>query len=74
MGRGLADSAKVLAALEALASPMPFLVGPTLSLADLMLFAFLDFGVSVGQPIDPANMNVLGWYERMKSRPSAQMN
>ncbi len=35
-----------------------FTAGDTLSLADIMLFAFLDFGASVGQPIDPAFTNI----------------
>lgn len=51
-----------------------FVAGDAFTLADIMLFAFLDFGASVGQPIDPANTNILGWYERMKSRPSFAAN
>ncbi len=51
-----------------------FTAGDTLSLADIMLFAFLDFGASVGQPIDPAFTNIGRWYERMKSRPSVNAN
>lgn len=57
--------------LDPLIVDRDFIAGDTLSLADIMLFAFLDFGVSVGQPIDPAFTNVGRWYERMKSRPSA---
>lgn len=57
--------------LDPLIAGRGYVAGDTLSLADIMLFAFLDFGASVGQPIDPANTNILGWYERMKSRPSA---
>ena len=40
-------------------------------LADIMLYAFLDFGASVGQPLDPENRNILRWYEGMKARPIA---
>ena len=43
VGRGLAGAAKVLAALEALAAPDAFLVGPTLSLADLHLGAMIAY-------------------------------
>ena len=57
--------------LDPLIAGRDFIAGDTLLLADLMLFAFLDFGVSVGQPIDPSFTNVVRWYERMKSRPSA---
>lgn len=60
--------------LDPLIAGRHFIAGDTLSLADLMLFAFLDFGVSVGQPIDPEFTNVVRWYERIKSRPSANSN
>lgn len=60
--------------LDALIAGREFIAGDALSLADIMLFAFLDFGTTVGQPIDPAATNVQRWYERMKSRPSAQTN
>ncbi|HEY4343425.1 MAG TPA: glutathione S-transferase family protein [Parvibaculum sp.] len=48
-----------------------FLAGKRLTLADIHLFCVLDFGAAVGQPIDPANKNVMAWFERMKARPSA---
>jgi len=60
--------------LDPLIAAREFIAGDALSLADLMLFAFLDFGVSVGQPIDPEFTNVVRWYERIKSRPSANSN
>jgi len=41
------------------------------TLADVALFAFVDFGAQVGQPLDPACKNLTAWLERMKSRPSA---
>lgn len=48
-----------------------FVCGKRLTLADLMLFAFIDFGHGVGQNIDPGCTQLLAWYERMKQRPSA---
>jgi glutathione S-transferase len=60
--------------LDPLIAGRDYIAGDTLSLADLLLFAFLDFGVSVGQPIDPAFTNIVRWYERMKSRPGANSN
>jgi glutathione S-transferase len=60
--------------LDPLIAGRSFIAGDALSLADIMLFAFLDFGATVGQPIDPTATNVQRWYERMKSRPSARMN
>lgn len=59
--------------LDPLIAGRDFIAGDTLSLADLLLFAFLDFGVSVGQPVNPAFANVNGWYERMKARPSVNL-
>ena len=60
--------------LDAQIAGREFVAGDALSLADVMLFAFLDFGAGVGQPIDPAHTHVAAWYERMKSRPSAMAN
>jgi glutathione S-transferase len=60
--------------LDPLIAGRDFIAGDALTLADLMLFAFLDFGAGVGQPIDPAATNVTAWYDRMKARPSATPN
>lgn len=48
-----------------------FLCGDRLTLADILLFCFLQFGASVGQPLNPDNRNVQAWFDRMKARPSA---
>lgn len=56
--------------LDPLIAGREFIAGDRVSLADILLFAFLDFGAGVGQPIDPANGNVIRWFERMKARPS----
>jgi len=42
------------------------------TLADVALFAFLEFGATVGQPLDPALANLTAWFERTKARPSAK--
>ncbi|HEX2812200.1 MAG TPA: glutathione S-transferase [Sphingopyxis sp.] len=60
--------------LDPLIAGHDFIAGDRVTLADLMLFAFLDFGAGVGQPIDPAATNVTAWYDRMKARPSATPN
>ncbi|WP_257548118.1 glutathione S-transferase family protein [Sphingopyxis sp. DBS4] len=60
--------------LDPLIARRDFIAGDRVTLADLMLFAFLDFGAGVGQPIDPAATNVTAWYDRMKARPSATPN
>jgi glutathione S-transferase len=48
-----------------------FIAGKRMTLADILLFCFLDFGVAVGQPVNPENKNVAAWFGRMKARPSA---
>lgn len=63
---------KHLAWLDGQLAGRPFVCGDRLTLADVMLFAFLDFGAQVGQPVDPALANVTGLLERMKARPSAK--
>jgi glutathione S-transferase len=50
-----------------------FLCGKRFTLADVMLFCFLEFGASVGQPLDPANKNLVAWHGRVKARPSASV-
>ena len=48
-----------------------FIAGSAISLADILLFCFLSFGTNVGQPLNQENKNVVAWFERMQSRPSA---
>ena len=42
------------------------------TLADVTLYAFLEFGGTVGQTLDPALKNLAGWLEKTKARPSAE--
>jgi glutathione S-transferase len=60
-----------LVKVDALMGGNPFVAGKKLTMADLLLFAFLDFMKGVGQPLDPANKNLTAWFERLKARPSA---
>lgn len=60
-----------LAWLDGLMNGKPYICGDRLTLADIMLFCFLDFFAGVGQPIDPALKNIVAWYARLKARPSA---
>jgi glutathione S-transferase len=57
--------------LDGLIAGREFVCGNRLTLADILLFVFLEFGKMVGQPVDPANANLLALIERMKARPSA---
>jgi len=59
-----------LAWLDPLIADRAFIAGDRLTLADIHLFAFLEFGGVVGQPIDPGCTNMLAWFDRMKARPS----
>lgn len=57
--------------LDGLTAGRILLCGERLTVADILLFCFLDFGNKVGQPIDPALGNVLAHHARMAARPSA---
>ncbi|MGZ0189346.1 MAG: glutathione S-transferase family protein [Alphaproteobacteria bacterium] len=48
-----------------------FVGGDSISMADILLFCFVDFGIQVGQPLNEDNKNVTAWFERMKARDSA---
>ena len=61
-----------LAWLDKLMAGREFVCGGRLSLADILLFAFVDFFDKVGQPINPELRNIAAWHARMKARPSAQ--
>jgi len=49
----------------------PWIVGDRFTLADILLFAFIEFGGQVGQPLDPGFRKLNAWFERVKARPSA---
>jgi glutathione S-transferase len=49
----------------------PWLAGARFTLADILLFAFLEFGGTVGQPLDARFAKLTDWYARVKARPSA---
>ena len=49
-----------------------YICGDRFTLADVMLFAFLEFGAQVGQPLNQENANIMAWWERVQARPSAE--
>ena len=72
IGRGLAGAAKVLAALEALAVPDAFLVGPDLSLADLHLGAMIAYFAAApeGSALLHNHPRLAAWWLHLNRRPS----
>ena len=71
-----ADDLKTLAQeklswLDGLIAGHIWIAGEHFTLADILLFCFLDFGAQVGQPLNPDNKNIASWFERVKARPSA---
>ena len=49
----------------------PWICGERFTLADILLYAFVDFGGQVGQPLDAGFGKLAAWRERVKARPSA---
>jgi glutathione S-transferase len=72
-----ADDLKLLAKeklawLTGLLEGRQWVCGDRLTLADLLLYVFLEFGAAVGQKVDPANSNVLRIIDQVKARDSAK--
>lgn len=49
-----------------------YLCGKRFTLADILLYCWLDFGGQVGQPLDTANSNIVAWMARVAERPSVK--
>lgn len=60
-----------LAQVDRIVGDGPWLAGERFSLADILLFSFVEFGAMVGQPPDPALANLNAWRDRVAARPSA---
>ncbi len=56
--------------LNGLMGGAPFVCGDSLTMADILLFACVDFFARVGQPINPDLANMGAWYAQMKERRS----
>lgn len=57
-----------LAWLDGLMAGKTWIAGDRFTLADILLFCFLQFGAQVGQPLDPANKNLVAWMDRVAAR------
>lgn len=71
-----ADDLKLLAQerltwLDGLLGDKRFICGDRFTLADILLFCFLEFGAQVGQPHNAENKNIARWYELISLRASA---
>lgn len=58
--------------LDGLIGGSTFIAGDRFTLADILLYCTLDFGRTVGQPINRDNANVAAWFDRVAARPSAE--
>ena len=61
-----------LAWLDGLIEGHEFVTGDRFTLADILLFAFLEFGGQVGQPLDSKLETLQGWFTRVAARPSVE--
>ena len=54
--------------LDGLMAGKTWIAGDRFTLADILLFCFLQFGAQVGQPINADNQNIAAWLERVQAR------
>lgn len=54
--------------IDGLIGGRTWIAGERFTLADVLLFCFLQFGAQVGQPLDSENKNLTAWMERVKAR------
>lgn len=59
-----------LTKIDGLMGDNEFICGDRFTLADILLFAFLEFGGNVGQPLDAKCERLQAWYARVAARPS----
>jgi glutathione S-transferase len=58
--------------LDTLQQGKKFIAGDRFTVADIILYAAVEFGISVGQPLDPELKNIAAWRDRVAARPAAQ--
>lgn len=63
---------KQLAKLDAQMAGKQFVCGNRFTLADIVLYCWIDFAAGVGQKLDPSNKNLAAWLERVAKRPTAE--
>ncbi len=63
-----------LTALDAKLAESEWICGDRFTLADILLYAFVDFGGQVGQPLPDGLDNLKAWSARVFSRPSVAIS
>jgi glutathione S-transferase len=61
-----------IAWLDGLIAGKTFIAGDRFTLADILLYCVMDFGRTVGQPVNRDNANIAAWFDRVGARPSAE--
>jgi len=61
-----------LAWLDGQIAGREFICGDRLTMADILFYAMVEFGTTVGQPLNPALTHVAALLAKMKARPSSQ--
>jgi glutathione S-transferase len=57
---------------DQMADGREWLCGRRFTLADMLLYCWIDFGNQIGQPLDPGNTNIAAWFGRAAQRPSVK--
>jgi glutathione S-transferase len=57
--------------LDKLIAGRDWIVPGRFTIADIILYAALDFGATAGQPLNPGLANINGWFKRVGARPGA---
>ncbi len=65
-------AANRLQSLDGQMAGKEYLCGKRFTMADVLLYCWLDFGAQVGQPLDTANSNIVAWMARVAERPSVK--
>ena len=63
-----------LAQVDRMIGDGPWIAGERFSLADVLLYSFVEFGAMVGQSPDPALTHLAAWRDRVAARPSAAVS
>ena len=61
-----------LAWLDGQMGDKPFIAGDRFTMADIVLYCWLDFADKVKQPWDRSNTKIAAWFERVGARESAK--